>query len=73
MGIGDILQSICECSKGVTIPNKKLAGLITELGFPDEVLVITFDHEEAQQGGKRGQPSTLDTNKKTILTIGMEK
>lgn len=54
VGIADILASICECSKGRAIPNQKLHEFIAELGFPDEVLVISFDQEEAQKSGALG-------------------
>ncbi|MFC1876498.1 hypothetical protein ACFL2E_04400 [Thermodesulfobacteriota bacterium] len=48
--IEDVLQAICECSQGSAIPIQKLKGSIAELGFPDEILIIEFDQEDAPQG-----------------------
>lgn len=49
VSIAEVLQSICECNKGRLLPNQKLNGFIAELGFPDEILVISFDQEEAER------------------------
>lgn len=48
LSIEDIIQSICECTSGAAISNERLHGFVAELGFPGEVLIISYS-EQTQQ------------------------